>query len=125
MASNCSHSNLLALDRPLRFEHAPAEAVSVFASGASLQLPEGHLPLGGAAMAANAVGIPPEHARARALVHRAAAWLTVSERVIAEGPDKWALHQLLVALALILALALVSVVLLQCCATMLRRRNAK
>lgn len=95
----------ISFDRPLRLPHEPGEEISVMPD--SLQVPSGRL-----------TAEPPRdehHTRAMVAAMRAHDWVTGLARVVSEGPDKWALRQLLCVLALILMGACVIGTLLLCC----------
>ena len=97
----------ISFDRPLRLPHEPGEEISVMPD--SLQVPSGRL-----------TAEPPRdehHTRAMVAAMRAHDWVTGLARVVSEGPDKWALRQLLCVLALILMGACVIGTLLLCCST--------
>ena len=83
----------LALDRPLRLTHAATEEISVLPD--SLQVPSGRL-------TADEPTRNAHHTRAMAAAMKAHVWVTELATVVSQGPDKWALRQLLAVLAITL-----------------------
>jgi hypothetical protein len=84
----------LALDVSLRFPHEMGEPLSVM--GDNLQVPTGKL--------YSQPDLRPDehHLRAIAVAMRAQQWVVLLAHVVSDGPDKWALRQLLAVLAVTL-----------------------